>query len=168
MFTQPFTEWVCLYKCAHNNVSKFDVIMLMDFTSLCTQVIICRSWFFYKVMFFLCVFIVVCPSGRYGRACAEICLCTNNGTCNPIDGSCQCFPGWIGEDCSQGMASFLHPVFNLLIFLLFPPSHCLSPLLISLSHLPSYTLIIFTTLHIPRTTLSPSWCKTHSLLKWLL
>ncbi|CAB1456884.1 unnamed protein product [Pleuronectes platessa] len=47
----------------------------------------------------------VCASGRYGRACAEICLCTNNGTCNPIDGSCQCFPGWIGEDCSQACPS---------------------------------------------------------------
>ncbi|KAI3371279.1 hypothetical protein L3Q82_023896, partial [Scortum barcoo] len=47
----------------------------------------------------------VCPSGRYGRACTEICLCTNNGTCNPIDGSCQCFPGWIGDDCSQACPS---------------------------------------------------------------
>lgn len=47
--------------------------------------------------------LAVCPSGRYGKACAEVCLCMNNGTCNPIDGSCQCLPGWIGDDCSQGM-----------------------------------------------------------------
>ncbi|KAI4830768.1 hypothetical protein KUCAC02_002381, partial [Chaenocephalus aceratus] len=43
----------------------------------------------------------MCPSGKYGKACAETCVCTNNGTCNPIDGSCQCYPGWIGEDCSK-------------------------------------------------------------------
>ncbi|TKS73504.1 Multiple epidermal growth factor-like domains protein 10 [Collichthys lucidus] len=53
----------------------------------------------------LCATKAICPSGRYGRACAEICLCTNNGTCNPIDGSCQCFPGWIGADCSQACPS---------------------------------------------------------------
>lgn len=43
----------------------------------------------------------VCPSGRFGKNCAGICTCTNNGTCNPIDRSCQCYPGWIGSDCSQ-------------------------------------------------------------------
>lgn len=43
----------------------------------------------------------VCPSGKFGKACAETCVCTNNGTCNPIDGSCQCYPGWISDDCSK-------------------------------------------------------------------
>lgn len=43
----------------------------------------------------------VCPSGRFGKNCAGVCTCTNNGTCNPIDRSCQCYPGWIGSDCSQ-------------------------------------------------------------------
>ncbi|KAK2524386.1 hypothetical protein Q9233_009315 [Columba guinea] len=43
----------------------------------------------------------ICPSGKYGKDCAEVCQCTENGTCNPMDGSCQCFPGWIGTDCSQ-------------------------------------------------------------------
>lgn len=46
-------------------------------------------------------FAAVCPGGKFGKACAESCLCSNNGTCNPIDGSCQCFPGWIGDRCSQ-------------------------------------------------------------------
>lgn len=45
--------------------------------------------------------LTVCPSGRFGKNCAGICTCTNNGTCNPIDRSCQCYPGWIGSDCSQ-------------------------------------------------------------------
>lgn len=49
----------------------------------------------------LCVLCAVCPSGRFGKNCAWSCSCTNNGTCNPIDGSCQCYPGWIGSDCSQ-------------------------------------------------------------------
>lgn len=48
----------------------------------------------------MCVF-TVCPAGKFGKACAETCVCTNNGTCNPIDGSCQCYPGWIGADCSR-------------------------------------------------------------------
>lgn len=47
------------------------------------------------------VLCTVCPSGRFGKNCAWSCSCTNNGTCNPIDGSCQCYPGWIGSDCSQ-------------------------------------------------------------------
>lgn len=51
----------------------------------------------------LCFYLLhtVCPSGKFGKACAESCLCSNNGTCNPIDGSCQCFPGWIDDHCSQ-------------------------------------------------------------------
>lgn len=47
-----------------------------------------------------CVF-TVCPAGKFGKACAETCLCTNNGTCNPVNGSCQCYPGWIGDDCAR-------------------------------------------------------------------
>lgn len=44
----------------------------------------------------------VCAGGYFGQDCAQLCSCANNGTCSPIDGSCQCFPGWIGKDCSQG------------------------------------------------------------------
>ena len=44
----------------------------------------------------------VCAGGHFGQDCAQLCSCANNGTCSPIDGSCQCFPGWIGKDCSQG------------------------------------------------------------------
>lgn len=104
----------------------------------------------------------MCPSGRYGRACTEICLCTNNGTCNPIDGSCQCFPGWIGEDCSQGMQPLLHLVLDFLT----PPSHlCLQSWFLSL--LP-YTLIIFMNLHIPRTTLRSTDVKQMIIFVWSL
>uniref|UniRef100_A0AAV2L5U5 EGF-like domain-containing protein n=1 Tax=Knipowitschia caucasica TaxID=637954 RepID=A0AAV2L5U5_KNICA len=65
----------------------------------------------------------------YGRACSDICLCTNNGTCNPIDGSCQCFPGWIGDDCSQGFLPFLlrrcFSTNSFLSFIIFITSACL-------------------------------------------
>lgn len=44
----------------------------------------------------------VCAGGHFGQDCAQLCSCANNGTCSPIDGSCQCLPGWIGKDCSQG------------------------------------------------------------------
>lgn len=103
MSTQPFAQWVCLYNRAHSYVAKFGVTMLMDSTSLCMSVMIFSSELFCEIVFYFPSLFAVCPSGRYGRACGEICLCTNNGTCNPIDGSCQCFPGWIGEDCSQGI-----------------------------------------------------------------
>lgn len=70
----------------------------------------------------------VCPSGKFGKACAEICLCTNNGTCNPIDGSCQCFPGWTGDDCSQSMNQFVFlSVFVFRFILLFLPLFVFSP-----------------------------------------
>ncbi|KAJ8790362.1 hypothetical protein J1605_021439 [Eschrichtius robustus] len=48
---------------------------------------------------------VVCAGGHFGQDCAQLCSCANNGTCSPIDGSCQCFPGWIGKDCSQACPS---------------------------------------------------------------
>ena len=49
-----------------------------------------------------CPMPTVCAGGHFGQDCAQLCSCANNGTCSPIDGSCQCFPGWIGKDCSQG------------------------------------------------------------------
>lgn len=49
-----------------------------------------------------CPVSTVCAGGHFGQDCAQLCSCANNGTCSPIDGSCQCFPGWIGKDCSQG------------------------------------------------------------------
>lgn len=94
----------------------------------------------------LCLF-PVCPSGRYGRACTEVCLCSNNGTCNPIDGSCQCVPGWIGEDCSQGMPYRFYPLF-LAVF--------------SSSWPLSFTLIGISRFH------DPTHPRTDSLLKLLL
>lgn len=103
------------------------------------------------LMLCLCLF-SVCPSGRYGRACTEVCLCSNNGTCNPIDGSCQCVPGWIGEDCSQGTRYRFYPLFN----------HFLVSCNFLFLWLLSFTLIGINRFH------DPTHPRTDSLLKWLL
>lgn len=86
--------------------NEFDVIIITDLQVMRAMQMRCC----FVKCFFLHLCFSVCPSGRYGRVCAEICLCTNNGTCNPIDGSCQCFPGWIGEDCSHGVTYVPHPL----------------------------------------------------------
>uniref|UniRef100_A0A8C2BWC6 Multiple EGF-like-domains 10 n=1 Tax=Cyprinus carpio TaxID=7962 RepID=A0A8C2BWC6_CYPCA len=58
-------------------------------------------WITWGMCLLHAIYSFMCPSGRFGKNCAWSCTCTNNGTCNPIDGSCQCYPGWIGSDCSQ-------------------------------------------------------------------
>ena len=45
---------------------------------------------------------VECPQGKYGRDCAEDCICRSVIECNHIDGSCSCQPGYTGDDCTQG------------------------------------------------------------------
>lgn len=29
------------------------------------------------------------------------CQCANHSICNPMDGSCDCSPGWTGSDCTK-------------------------------------------------------------------
>ena len=31
-----------------------------------------------------------CPYGKWGNGCRNHCQCKNDGTCDPIDGSCSC------------------------------------------------------------------------------
>uniref|UniRef100_A0ACB8G6J1 Uncharacterized protein n=1 Tax=Sphaerodactylus townsendi TaxID=933632 RepID=A0ACB8G6J1_9SAUR len=45
--------------------------------------------------------ILVFLSGRYGKKCAVPCKCANHSICHPVDGSCDCAPGWTGSDCSR-------------------------------------------------------------------
>lgn len=40
-----------------------------------------------------------CDDKHWGPNCAFLCLCQNNGTCNPISGSCKCTPGFSGQLC---------------------------------------------------------------------
>ncbi|XP_065840055.1 uncharacterized protein [Oscarella lobularis] len=43
-----------------------------------------------------------CFKGKYGRNCEEDCECRNNSGCDPVSGTCDCFPGWAGPTCSPG------------------------------------------------------------------
>ncbi|WAR05736.1 FBN1-like protein [Mya arenaria] len=44
-----------------------------------------------------------CPQGEYGPNCTESCACTeaNTDRCDPIDGTCNCKPGYNLTDCSN-------------------------------------------------------------------
>src|SRR4029434_2166085 len=42
-----------------------------------------------------------CPSGFYGRDCAEVCHCQNGADCDHISGQCGCRTGFIGSRCEQ-------------------------------------------------------------------
>lgn len=47
-----------------------------------------------------------CPQGFFGRNCSESCRCTEHGSCNPVDGVCQCDPGW-----TEGLSLSLNILF---------------------------------------------------------
>ncbi|TPP58384.1 Multiple epidermal growth factor domains protein 6 [Fasciola gigantica] len=42
----------------------------------------------------------ICPDGRFGDGCSQTCDCKNGATCTPSTGTCQCYAGFIGPDCS--------------------------------------------------------------------
>lgn len=43
----------------------------------------------------------ICPEGTFGLNCTNNCTCENGAICSPIDGSCTCSPGWMGEKCNK-------------------------------------------------------------------
>ncbi|XP_059144228.1 neurogenic locus notch homolog protein 1-like [Physella acuta] len=45
---------------------------------------------------------MICPAFRFGENCSYSCNCTQNNTksCNVINGTCTCKPGWTSNDCS--------------------------------------------------------------------
>lgn len=43
-----------------------------------------------------------CTSGFFGEDCAQKCQCHNGATCDPVQGTCACPPGFTGDTCVQG------------------------------------------------------------------
>ena len=42
-----------------------------------------------------------CSLEQYGDNCAQRCHCMNSASCDHVDGSCTCSPGWSGLNCSD-------------------------------------------------------------------
>lgn len=43
--------------------------------------------------------LLVCPKGRFGNECMQLCNCQNAATCNAVNGECQCQAGFHGKHC---------------------------------------------------------------------
>ena len=44
-----------------------------------------------------------CPEGSWGAGCSQACSCVvSQGLCDPVNGSCSCYAGWMGTDCDTG------------------------------------------------------------------
>lgn len=55
-----------------------------------------------------------CAPGTYGQDCTETCVCHNNGTCDPVSGTCICSSGWKGTTCEEGTnRKFINNYYNL-------------------------------------------------------
>lgn len=42
-----------------------------------------------------------CPPNFYGKKCNKKCSCSNDATCDPFDGTCQCKKGFQGKRCEK-------------------------------------------------------------------
>jgi len=42
-----------------------------------------------------------CSVGRYGDECGQSCHCMNGASCDPVNGTCTCAPGWSGSNCTE-------------------------------------------------------------------
>lgn len=42
-----------------------------------------------------------CDGNHWGPACSQSCKCKNRALCDPITGTCQCPPGFIGRYCED-------------------------------------------------------------------
>ena len=47
------------------------------------------------------IFVVACSEGYYGQSCFRACPATCK-SCKPTDGTCSCYAGWMGPDCTIG------------------------------------------------------------------
>ena len=49
-------------------------------------------------------YLTACSEGYNGQNCSHVCS-SNCRTCNPTDGTCNCYPGWMGSNCNIGNES---------------------------------------------------------------
>lgn len=65
----------------------------------CSINLTCTSW---HVLGFKCLTLswCRCQDGTYGLECREHCDCSHADGCDPVSGSCRCYPGWTGESWS--------------------------------------------------------------------
>lgn len=62
-----------------------------------------------------CLFVFLkagCPEGTYGSNCQKSCKCMNGGHCDPVSGTCDCAPRFIGADCSKSKPVFMFCFFQ--------------------------------------------------------
>ena len=43
----------------------------------------------------------VCPLGRHGVGCNDLCKCQNGSACDHVTGACSCRNGWKGTYCDS-------------------------------------------------------------------
>ena len=49
-----------------------------------------------------------CPFGFWGSDCRLQCQCHNKGSCDTVDGSCQCLEGWRKPNCAERKYNKIH------------------------------------------------------------
>jgi len=66
----------------------------------------CLEGFFLKFLGKEKILFLDCPEGQFGQNCKQQCECYNGARCNPIDGKCQCLPGYLGPNCKLELRGF--------------------------------------------------------------
>ena len=56
---------------------------------------------------FIDMIVLACEHGRYGKNCSHNCS-SNCKTCKHTDGTCSCYAGWSGPNCSIGIYVFCY------------------------------------------------------------
>ena len=79
-------------------------VVMLDWTS--TAYFVSTTCVLLKGIFFALSF-TECFDGTFGLGCTGQCTCQNNGTCNVVDGSCNCTEGYNGISCEQHNLSLI-------------------------------------------------------------
>lgn len=87
-----------------SNNMKNKLHVLIPYSSIFIVQFFCLLFELLRYFLFLYSiwFEVQCPCNKFGEFCAEDCPCIqgNYERCD-VSGTCLCYSGWTGEDCSQ-------------------------------------------------------------------